>query len=428
MENVTRRQAISKIAMAGIGAVAVVAVGAGAYYYLTLPPPRVTVRGIYEKLPPTDIYATAMKAETFADVIPEGTDYADMEDKTRVAMSTKSATYDFFGGSDGSLPEYLKAGWCADLTSALQKYWSDYNLDDIPSWVWGGVKSEGKTYAIPYMMNTQLYFYRMDLFQEKGFQVPKTIEDWYGIAQALHQPDKNQYGVAMAFKDWDVADSEFRYFLHASGGEFFDSKWNPTFNDDKGVLALDWLTKFSKLAQPGWLSAGNDEKMVAFQQALTATGLLWATRCGGMDNPSASKVVNKIGFDLLPKEPGAKRAGQRQSVDCWFVSAFSKNVETTVRVLVEASRSDVQKQVSQYGLVSRKSALDAAAAKFRYVNAAMANFEQGAFDDHFPEVGAFHEQERVELTNAVTGAKTSKQALDDLATWTHDMLAKAGYY
>jgi ABC-type glycerol-3-phosphate transport system substrate-binding protein len=369
-----------------------------------------------------------MKAVTFADVIPEGTNYPDMIDKTRIALSTKSATYDFFGGSDGLLPEYLKAGWCADITGTLEKYWSQYDLDDIPSWVWDGVKSEGKIYAVPYMMNTQLFFYRMDLFQENGFQVPKTIEEWYEIAQKLHQPDKNQYGIALAFKDWDVADGEFRYFLHACGGEFFDNKWYPTFNDDKGVLALEWLIKFSKLAQPGWLSAGNDEKMVAFQQGLAATGLHWATRCGRMDDPSSSKVVGKIGFDLLPKEPGVKKAGQRKSVDCWFVSAFSKNIETTVRVLLEASRSEVQKQASQYALVSRKSALDAAATQFRYVKAAMANFEQGAFDDHFPEVGAFHEQERVELTNAVTGAKSPKKALDDLAEWTYDLLHKAGYY
>ncbi len=322
----------------------------------------------------------------------------------------------------------MKAGWAQISPAHWENIGAEYSLDDIPSWVWNGVKFGGETYALPYMMNTQLYFYRTDLFQTNGFQVPKTIEDWYGIAQKLNLPDKNQYGVALAFKDWDVADGEFRYFLHACGGEFFDSTWNPTFNDDKGVLALDWLTKFSKLAQPGWLSAGNDEKMVAFQQGVTATGLHWATRCGGMDDASASKVVNKIGFDLLPKEPGATRAGQRQSVDCWFISQFSNNIETTIRVLLEASRSEVQVQVSQYGLVSRKSALDAAAAKFRYVNAAMANFAQGAFDDHFPEVGAFHEQERVELTNAVTGAKTSKQALDDLATWTHNLLSKAGYY
>ena len=137
------------------------------------------IRIISHRTPALEYYTTAMK-----NALPEGRVNAELMpiDKelelASITMSSKSDAIDVLYLNDTSLQRFAANGWLEPLDDLWEKYKDEYNLDDFPQSVIDSVSYDGHIYSMPILTNTELFYYRKDLFEEAGVKPPETMDEY----------------------------------------------------------------------------------------------------------------------------------------------------------------------------------------------------------------------------------------------------------
>lgn len=105
---------------------------------------------------------------------------------------------------------------------------------------------DGRTWAIPYGVTSEVIFYNKDLFDEYGVPYPEigwTWEDLMQTALALRDPQAGVYGFAHS----PNTDGWFHWsYIHQHGGRLLDDPQHPTrttFDDPLTVEAMEWYAR-----------------------------------------------------------------------------------------------------------------------------------------------------------------------------------------
>ena len=206
---------------------------------------------------------------------------------------------------------------------------------------------------------------------------------------------------------------------------WFDDKWKPIFNGEKGVGAINVLKQVTANAQRNFTSAANDECTIALQQGVAVMGPQWATRAASMDDEKKSTVVGKIDW-VAP--PGG---GQRIAADGYAISAFSKqDPDTLFKIIATSSNDTNMRGAAAFILPPRKSVLNdpELKAKNRHYPASLVSLEVGQPFPRLPEFYEVGEFITRRVNQALTGEMEVKAALDAAAKETEELLASRGYY
>src|SRR5262249_49267181 len=206
-------------------------------------------------------------------------------------------------------------------------------------------------YSMPILTNTEMFFYREDLFKENNLALPKTIPEYLDVAKKLHQGRVS--GTVMTLKPVDGCLNETHWYLNAVGEGWFDKNWKPIFNQPAGVNAITMMKQMTAFAPRGFTSAANDESTINLQQGLAAMGLQWFTRAASMDDEKKSGFGGKI---MWMARPGG---GQRIANDGYPISRFwSKDKDTILRLSATAASQKCMKKGAELATPPRLSVLD----------------------------------------------------------------------
>ena len=178
------------------------------------------------------------------------------------------------------------------------------------------VRMNGEPMAIAFMQNTQVLYYRRDIFKRLGLSVPKTYDEMFATAAIIKKLDPAIANpIAQCFsKGWDLA-TEFTNVISSLGGRFFqEGTALPAFNSEHGVQAIELMRQMLPYMSPNALASNADDVMNQLQQGRAAMGVLWASRASRMDDPTASKVVGLIDFAPAP----AARIGGGTAAHLWW--------------------------------------------------------------------------------------------------------------
>ena len=178
------------------------------------------------------------------------------------------------------------------------------------------VRMNGEPMAIAFMQNTQVLYYRRDIFKRLGLSVPKTYDEMFATAAIIKKLDPAIANpIAQCFsKGWDLA-TEFTNVISSLGGRFFqEGTALPAFNSGQGVQAIELMRQMLPYMSPNALASNADDVMNQLQQGRAAMGVLWASRASRMDDPTASKVVGLIDFAPAP----AARIGGGTAAHLWW--------------------------------------------------------------------------------------------------------------
>jgi multiple sugar transport system substrate-binding protein len=221
---------------------------------------------------------------------------------------------------------FSKAGWY----EPLNRYLGDQTLTG-PEFDWAdftpGAKglvtlSDGTITALPCVVDPTILYYRKDLFQQKGLQLPKTLEEFEAVVQKLHNPP-SMYGlVARGLKNANVA--PFSYVLYAFGGEYLTPERKSALNTQAWTKAVDWYAGMvRRYAPPGAVNYNWYECSGAFMQGQVAMYFDGSAFAPQFQDPQKSKIVGNVGNAVLPAGP----AGLHTSMFslAMAVSAQSKN-------------------------------------------------------------------------------------------------------
>ncbi|MDZ5699507.1 extracellular solute-binding protein [Chelativorans sp. M5D2P16] len=340
-----------------------------------------------------------------------------------ITMSSQSDAIDVVYLNDTSLKRFAANGWLEPLDELWEKYKDEYNLDDFPASVIDSVSYDGHIYSMPIMTNTELFFYRSDLFEEAGIEPPTTMEEYMAAAAQLDTP--RRAGTIMSLKPVDAALNEAHWYINAIGDGWFDEEWRPIFNNEAGVEAITMMKEMTQYAPRGFTSHANDESTINLQQGLAAMGLQWFTRAAAMDNPEQSRVVDQIDW-VAPPGGGARLAN-----DGFAISKFSSaDKEEMFRMLAEAASEESMREGARYAMPPRLSVLEdeELAKQYRWYPAARRALETGKAFPAMPDFLDVGEIVTRHILQAVTGEVEVKAALDQAAAETEELLRSRDYY
>jgi N,N'-diacetylchitobiose transport system substrate-binding protein len=162
-------------------------------------------------------------------------------ERLTTALSSEDETPDVVEVGNTQAPTFTTAGAFSDLTADLDDFGGD---DLLPGFV-DGATVDGKTYAVPYYAGSTYVFYRKDLFDKAGLEVPTTMDEFVAAAIALkadnNQPDFSGYW--LPGQDW----RDGAAFLWDAGGDFAAPDGDGWAGSLSSPEALAGLTTFQTL-------------------------------------------------------------------------------------------------------------------------------------------------------------------------------------
>ena len=202
---------------------------------------------------------------------------------------------------------FAKNGYLADLTK---------NVSSDSNWDWkdyqeGPVKAttvDGKVVGVPIITEREVLYYRKDLLQAAGLQVPKTMDELEAAAKAIKASSPNTAGfVARTGKS--AAVTQFSSFLYSFGGDFVDSSGKASVNTDAAKKAYSFYGGLIKNYGPANVSTDMSwpEAMAIFTQGGAAFYTEADSLYKNATDPAKSKVADKVGFAPLPAGPAGSR-------------------------------------------------------------------------------------------------------------------------
>jgi multiple sugar transport system substrate-binding protein len=306
----------------------------------------------------------------------------------------------------------------------------------------------GDFYGLPANQDAYGLMYRKDLLEDPkektafkakfGYDlaVPQTYQQARDIAEFFTRPSQGLFGWGqMGGRDYDYATTASNSFMWSYGGEL----WNPQTHEVKGYLdspaSIDGVQAYVnmfKFGPPGSGNWGFDEVNAAFQQGKLAMAMQWFYFNGSNSDPKVNKFADKTGFAVLPGAIGRDKKFRREfSVggQGMGINKYSKKLPELVKFMEWYFQPEQQKRYAKVCQTGLKAVLDSA--DWQSLNSYNRQFAEALpyLGDywHLPEYPVLLDQLQEEVSNAVAGKKTVKQALADAAAKNEETLERAGY-
>src|SRR4051812_44468277 len=195
--------------------------------------------------------------------------YANLFEKELLDLNSHTGAYDLIMLDDPWFPKFASLNVLTDLGPLLQKRGKrEIDEDFIPSSfnLCRHPYQTGALYALPYVGNSQLFFYRKDLFQKHNLKEPSTWDEVLAAARTISEQEASGapgggkvYGYVMRAAQGNAAVADFMPIFWAFGGEMFDSAGQPTVNSAEGIAALKFMMELGQYSPPGYAGFNADE-------------------------------------------------------------------------------------------------------------------------------------------------------------------------
>ena len=281
--------------------------------------------------------------------------YANLFEKELIDLKARTGAYDVIMLDDPWFPKFANENLLAPIAPEPPAGKLDSNSDFIEASMalCRHPYQTGQLYAFPYVGNSQLFFYRKDLFKKHALKPPETWDDVLVAAKTIHEKEstgangRQIYGYVMRAVQGNAAVADFMPIFWAFGGEMFDEKGNTTVNSPEGIAALEFMIELGKYSPPGYPSFNADEVGAHLLQGTAAMSINWPAWISSFSDPEKSKVIGKMDFVNVPS---ASKPG-RAEIGNWLLAIprDSQNSEAALEFLLWATEVDQMKRSAQRG-------------------------------------------------------------------------------
>lgn len=222
-----------------------------------------------------------------------------LRQRTTTDIASHGGQFDVLTIGSYETPIWARRGWLRPLQLS-----ADYDVDDLLKPVREGLSQNGKLYALPFYGESSMLYYRRDLFEKAGIKVSEQptypqIKEW---ASKIHAPANGVYGICLRGKPgWGENMALLTTMANTFGGQWFDTKWQPTLNTPAWKNAVGfYVDLLNKYGPPGASSNGFNENLALFSTGKCGMWIDATVAAGLLSNPKESQVYNKVGFTHAP--------------------------------------------------------------------------------------------------------------------------------
>ena len=206
--------------------------------------------------------------------------------ETEQAFAAESSPFDAAAVANSSITLLQARGQLMPLNGLVEKYRDQYNIEDQML-----IRFGDDIMAIAFMVNAQHFFYRTDVFEEHGLEVPGTYAELLDTAAKLKEAGyEHPFGAAFG-NSWELA-NEYVNLLLGNGGALFDPATSQAaFQSPEALEALQTLGALFPYMSPNSMSMDFGDVKRQLQQGDVVMAILWGDQAPTMDNPDESTVI-----------------------------------------------------------------------------------------------------------------------------------------
>lgn len=263
--------------------------------------------------------------------------FGEAQNKFKNAAQSGSGAPDVIRSEVAWTPEFADLGYLAPLdgTAALKD-----EKDFLPQAA-ASTKYDGKTYAVPQVIDSLGIFYNKKLFKDAGVEVPTTIAELKTVSKTI----KDRTGKTGMYLRGDDA-YWFLSFLYGEGGDLVDAKGKTvTVDSPAGVKAMEVVKDLVDSgaaktdATDGW-----ENMQAAFKGGDVAMMINgpWAIA----DTYAGPQFKDKANLGVAPVPAGSAGQGAPQGGHNLGVYAGSKNLDASYAFVEYMSSAESQAKIT----------------------------------------------------------------------------------
>ncbi|MDR5904446.1 sugar ABC transporter substrate-binding protein [Franzmannia qiaohouensis] len=215
-------------------------------------------------------------------------------------IATGGGQFDVMTIGTYEAPIWAERGWLVPLDDLPE----EYQVDDLLRPVRDGLSHDGTLHALPFYGESSMLYYRTDLFEEHGIEMPDqpSWDEVYEWAGQIHDPDNRLYGICLRGKPgWGENMAFVSTLVNTFGGRWFDEDWNPEINSPEWQEAISfYVDLMNSYGPPGASSNGFNENQALFSSGRCGMWIDATSAAGRIYDPRESDVAEVLGFSQAP--------------------------------------------------------------------------------------------------------------------------------
>ncbi len=339
--------------------------------------------------------------------------------------------YDVCWDHSSFFSQYVKV----DGLEPLDAYFSDEDLADFIPRLLQATTRDGKLWVLPRHFDISCNHFRTDLIDK----APETWDEFKQLSLDITDAGAGLYGTQFAGKE-EALTGRFYEVLTAEGGNLFNDKWEPTFNDAAAVKAA---TMFADLYAAGAMPPDMtnflwEDVAQNFVNGLVGMYTEWYGWYSYFQDPESSQVAGKFDIARQPKGDGGIYSGWAGHHG-FSITKAAKEKEAAASLIKHLTSPAGNELEAALGiLISRQSVWDKIIAEAEGSDDPLAKKRlelallQAQEDFKTPPLIA----EWLPLSNLfypimqqiILGDVDAQTGLDNAVSQAYDMMKEAGYY
>jgi multiple sugar transport system substrate-binding protein len=347
--------------------------------------------------------------------------YDVLSERSVLEMTSSTGSFDVIADVIEWVPGYAASGLVNDIGELNTKYGDKIKFDSLIPAVRTAHQFDGKQFSMPINAGSRMLMYRKDLLDAAGLAPPTTWDEMRAAAKAL--TTEGRYGMSMSAKTgpWNVLN--WVPYLFAAGGDVWDKDHKITVNSEAGVAALEFwvdLILQSKVTPPGVASYTIDQNQAGIADGSIAMATFESVAALALGNPEKNPHAAAMGFGRFPLRSADKPATATAILGGWglVIPKNTAHEKAAYEFLAWATNQENDLKLARaIGQGAYTASLEDAEVvkKFPALPQVLDILQGGVLLFPVPEGPELSNILSVAISEAITGSKTAKQALDDAA-------------
>jgi sorbitol/mannitol transport system substrate-binding protein len=218
-------------------------------------------------------------------------------------VTTQSGQFDVFTIGPFEVPLWAEQGWLEEVGEGAAAN-PDYDLADIFESMKAGLTYEDGLYALPFYGESAMTFYRTDLFEEAGLEMPER-PTWTQIAEFAEALDSDTVsGVCLrGLPGWGEMGAPLGTVINAFGGRWYDENWVAQLNDEDSARAIRFYIELLQNYGPeGAVGNGFTENETLLIQGQCAQWYDATSAAELITDPAINPDYEEVGFAYGPSD------------------------------------------------------------------------------------------------------------------------------
>lgn len=210
--------------------------------------------------------ATFMEANPGVTINIETMSWGDFNTKWNAGLTTGDLPDISVAQNTGEVAEMINAGVLADISPVIDAIGRDRFSENAL----GDMTTDGVTYGVPYYSHAQVMWYREDLLDAAGLEVPTTWDEFYEAAVALTKD--GVYGAGFSCSPNDLLCTRYlNYYVRSTGGSLLNDDLTANLTSDIALEGIEfWVNVYKNCSPAETINYTVNDHATLFYQGTTA--------------------------------------------------------------------------------------------------------------------------------------------------------------